>query len=167
MAQIAGSHAHVVVNFAAGAAGAGVTHLPEIIFRAKFVDAIFGHPSPEPQVVSFGVARDSAFAFENRYVELLFVDSKPLWRGDQLPGVGDGVLFEVISKREISQHLEKRVMAVGEAYVFEIIVLAAGADAFLRSCCSRVIAFFQAEEDILELVHAGVGKKQRRIVRRD
>jgi len=56
-------------------------------------------------------------------------------------------------------------MAVGEAYVFKIVMLAAGAYAFLRRCGAHVIALFQAEEDVLKLVHAGVGEQQRRIVR--
>ena len=58
-------------------------------------------------------------------------------------------------------------MAVGEADVFEIVVLAAGAHAFLRSRGAGVVALFQAEEDVLELVHARVGEQQRRIVLRD
>jgi hypothetical protein len=44
-------------------------------------------------------------------------------------------------------------------------VLAAGADAFLRARGARVIALLAAEEDVLELVHAGVGEEQRRIAR--
>jgi hypothetical protein len=58
-------------------------------------------------------------------------------------------------------------MAIGEANVFEIIVLAARADAFLRRRGAVVIAFFEAEEDVFELVHPGIGEKQRRIVLRD
>ncbi len=58
-------------------------------------------------------------------------------------------------------------MAVGEADVFEIVVLAAGAHAFLRSRGPVVVALFQAEEDVLELVHARVGEQQRGIVLRD
>ncbi len=49
--------AHVVMNLAARTAGAGVAHLPEIVFRAKLEDAIFRHALRDPQVVSFSVAR--------------------------------------------------------------------------------------------------------------
>jgi len=45
-------------------------------------------------------------------------------------------------------------------------VLAAGADTFLRSSGAGVVAPFESEEDFLELVHAGVGEQQRRVVRR-
>ncbi len=166
MTLIAGDHAHVIVNLAAWTAGAGISHLPEIIFRAELVDAIFRY-MPKPQIVSFNIARNSVFAFENRYVQLFFFNSKPLRRSNQLPRVGDGILLEVIAKRKIPQHLKKRVMAVGEADVFQIVMLAAGAHALLRGGCPHVVAFFQAEKDVFELVHPRVCKEQRRVVRRD
>jgi len=37
---------------------------------------------------------------------------------------------------------------------------AAGADTFLRGGGAGVVALFQAEEDVLELVHPGVGEEQ-------
>jgi len=55
-------------------------------------------------------------------------------------------------------------MAVGEADIFEIIVLAAGADAFLGRRGARVFALLQAQENVLELIHPGVGEQQRGIV---
>src|SRR5467141_3027098 len=58
-------------------------------------------------------------------------------------------------------------MAIGETDIFKIVVLAARANAFLRSRRPRVVALFEAEENVLELVHSGIGKKQRRVVRRD
>ena len=58
-------------------------------------------------------------------------------------------------------------MAVGEAYIFEVVMLAAGADAFLRCGGARVIALLEAQKNVLELIHPGVSKKQRGIVRRD
>ena len=69
-------------------------------------------------------------------------------------------MLEVVAKAEVAEHLEKRVMAVGEADVFEIVVLASGADAFLRSGGAGVVALFGAQEDVFELVHAGVGEQQ-------
>src|SRR4029077_20620302 len=97
-----GGHAHVIVNLAARSAGTGVAHLPEIIFRTKFEDAIVRHTLPEPQVVSFGIARDSVFAFEDGDVKFLLIDGEPLRRSNQLPRVGDGVFLEVVAEGEIS-----------------------------------------------------------------
>ena len=58
-------------------------------------------------------------------------------------------------------------MAVGEADVLQVVVLTAGAHAFLAGGGAVVIALFQAQEDVLELVHPGIGEKQRGVVRRD
>src|SRR5207245_3200645 len=84
--------------------------------------------------------------------------SKPFRRGDELPGEGDGLFFEIVSEREVTQHLEKGVVAVGEPYIFEVVVLAAGANALLNGGGARVIAPLEAQEDILELVHPGIGE---------
>jgi hypothetical protein len=103
-------------------------------------------------------------AAENGEVEFVEWEVEPFLRCDQFPGVGDGVLFEIIAEGKIAEHLKKGVMAIGEADVFEIVVLAAGADAFLAGGCAVVVALLEAEENVLELVHAGVGEEQRGIV---
>jgi hypothetical protein len=52
----------------------------------------------------------------------------------------------------------------GVAHIVEVVVLAAGAQALLRRDGARVIALFQSEEGVLELVHAGVGEQKRRVI---
>ena len=79
-------------------------------------------------------------AFEDGDVELCWVDAEPLGRGEQLPGVGDGVALEVVAEGEVAEHLEEGVVAAGEADVFEVVVLAAGADALLRGGGAGVVA---------------------------
>src|SRR5207248_9668747 len=49
----------------------------------------------------------------------------------------------------------------------QVIVLAAGADAFLRARSACVVALLLAKEHVLELVHACVGEEQSRVVGRD
>jgi len=44
--------------------------------------------------------------------------------------------------------------------LFEIIVLAADSQAFLSVRYSRILRRAQTEEDVLELIHSRVGKKQ-------
>ena len=158
---------HVVMNLAARSARAGVAHLPEIVFQSKFVNPLFRHALRHPEIAGLGIARHPAFALENRHKQLVVRDPKPLRRSDQLPGVRNRVFFEVVAKAEVPQHLEKRVVAVGKADVFKIIVFAPGAHTFLRTRGPRVIAFFQAEKHVFELVHPRVGKKQSGIIRRD
>src|SRR5260370_17788790 len=51
-------------------------------------------------------------------------------------------------------------MALGEADIFEVVVFATSAHAFLRRGGLVVLALFESEEDILELVHPGIGEEQ-------
>ena len=53
------------------------------------------------------------------------------------------------------------------ADIVEIIMLAAGAHAFLSRGGTPIGALFHAGEDVLELHHAGIGEHQRRIVTRN
>src|SRR5262249_3647066 len=134
---VAGNCAHVVVKFTAWATGAGIAHLPEVVLHAHLEDAIFGYALRRPQVVGLAVARDAAFTLENCRVKLVLGNVEPLGRSDQLPGIRDRILLEVITEREVTEHLEERVVAVGKADVLEIIVLPACTNAFLR-CRSAV-----------------------------
>ena len=101
---------------------------------------------------------------EDGDVELVFREAVVF--GDQVPGELDGFGFEVVAEGEVAEHLEEGVVAAGVADVFEIVVLAAGADAFLRGGGAGVVALFETLEDLLELVHAGVGEEQGGVVGR-
>ena len=57
-------------------------------------------------------------------------------------------------------------MARGVADIVEVVVLAAGAHAFLRGHGARIGTLLEAGEDVLELHHAGIGEHQGRIVAR-
>src|SRR6266849_1188718 len=78
MSLIRSGRAHVVMNLAAGAAGAGVAHLPEVVFGAEFVDTVFGNALAEPQIVCFGIACDAVLTLEDCYVHLFFRNVEPL-----------------------------------------------------------------------------------------
>ena len=75
--------------------------------------------------------------------------------GQQLPGVRDRRLLEVVAEAEIAQHLEERVVAGGVADIVQVVVLAAGAHAFLRRGGADVGPPLLPGEDVLELHHAG------------
>src|SRR5208282_5045437 len=85
---IGGSVAHVVVNLAARAAGAGVTHGPEILFEAgNRDDAIFGRADFRPDATSFAVgvqlpAVRNFCAAENREIEFVEWNPEPFLRCD-------------------------------------------------------------------------------------
>ena len=50
----------------------------------------------------------------------------------QFPGPFDRFLLEVIAEAPVAEHFEKRVVIGVEPDVFEVVMLAAGANAFLR-----------------------------------
>src|SRR6266851_7350392 len=134
------------MNFAAGAAGAGIAHGPEVFLQSgNGNDAFRRDVLGEPELARVFVdaerrtGRDLR-ASENRDVELVFRNREPFGRSDQLPGVGDGFFLEVIAEGKVAEHLEKGVMALGEADIFEVVVLAAGADTFLRGGSLVVVA---------------------------
>src|SRR3546814_8925486 len=62
------------------------------------------------------------------------------------------------------QHLEESMVTGRVADIVEVVVLAAGADAFLARGRGRIGARLQTGEDVLERDHAGVDEHQRRIV---
>ena len=86
--------------------------------------------------------------------------------GEQLPGEQDGALLEIIAEREIAEHLEEGVVARGVADIVEIVVLAAGAHAFLRRGGAQKFRLLGAGEHVLERHHAGIGEHQSGVVAR-
>ena len=86
---------------------------------------------------------------------------------EKLPGVLDRVALEVVAEGEVPEHFEERVVARRVADVVKVVVLAAGADALLRGRRAGIGALVEPEEDVLELVHAGVREEKRRVVPRD
>ena len=86
--------------------------------------------------------------------------------GQQRPGMQDRLLLEIVAEAEIAEHLEEGVVPRGVADIVEIVVLAPGANAFLRCCRTRIIAGFNAGKQVLELHHAGVREHQRGVVSR-
>jgi hypothetical protein len=141
----------------ARAARAGIAHLPEIV-RGRDADDLGIREAGDllPQVRGLVVVViDGHEELVLRQVELL---------GDQTPGELNGTLLEVVAEREVAEHLEEGVVARGVAHVVEIVVLAAGAHAFLRRRGGAVGPLLDAGEDVLELHHAGIREHQGRVV---
>ena len=148
----------IVENLGAGATGTGRPHLPEIVGGRDADDPAFRHADlfPDLERLVIGVV--------DRDVETLRGNAELL--GDQFPGKRDRLFLEIIAKTEIAQHFKERVVARGIAHIVKVIVLAAGAHAFLRRGRALVIAVLDAREQVLELHHARVGEHQCRIVAR-
>ncbi len=146
-------------NLRARAARAGIAHRPEIVRGRDADDARVGEP------------RDLGPQFRRVLVRGMDGDPEPvLGEGEllrhEVPGELDRDILEIIAEREIAEHLEESVVPRGVADILEIVVLAAGAHAFLRRGGAAVGALLEAGEDVLELHHAGVGEEQRRVVAR-
>ena len=156
----------VVEDLGAGAAGAGVAHHPEVVAHvattlvvADAHDALGRHADDlVPDLVGLVVLG------VHGHPELVLGQLEVL--GEQLPRVGNGVVLEVVAEAEVAQHLEEGVVARGVAHVLQVVVLAAGADALLAGGGAAVGPLVEAQEHVLELVHAGVGEQQRRVVAR-
>ena len=156
----------VVEDLRAGAARAGVGHHPEVValVAAALVVADADHALGRqadffgPDVVGLVVL------FVHRGQQALGRQLVDL--GQQLPGPLQALALEIVAKRPVAQHLEEGVVARGVAHVFQVVVLAAGAQAGLYRGRAHVGALVGAEEHVLELHHARVGEHERGVVAR-
>ena len=143
----------------ARAARTGVAHRPEIVRGRDADDAVVGEAGdllPEPVRLVVGVVDGDE--------QLVLLE--PVFLRDELPGQLDRALLEIVAEREVAEHLEEGEMARGVADIVEVVMLAAGAHAFLRRGRALIGPLLDAGEDVLELHHAGIGEHQRRIVAR-
>ena len=146
-------------DLGARTAGTGVAHRPEVVRRRDADDAVVGEAGdllPEVRRLVVGM--------EDRDEQLVL--RQPELLGDQGPGGFDRAFLEIIAEGEIPQHLEEGVVAGGVADIVQVVMLAAGAHAFLARRRGLVRTGFEPGEDILERHHAGVDEHQRRIVLR-
>src|SRR2546430_13849715 len=97
------------MNLAAGTAGAGVTHGPEVFFQTgNGVDAFLWHAFGQPTLTGRdiklpGVPGGNVRAAKNRFVELLLRNPKPLGRRDQFPSVSNRIFCEIIDEGKIAE----------------------------------------------------------------
>ena len=149
----------IVKDLRAGPARTRVAHGPEIVAAGDAQDLAVGKArdlAPEcSRLIVIGEDGDQ---------QPLLVESEIL--GDQIPRKLDRALLEIIAEGEVTEHLEEGVVARGEADVLEIVVLAAGANAFLRRRGARIGRLLGAGEDVLERHHARIGEHERGIVAR-
>ena len=60
-----------------------------------------------------------------------------VWLVEKVPRPRNRLVLKVVAKRPIPEHLEKRVVVRIQPDIIEVVVLAAGANAFLRVGCAR------------------------------
>ena len=147
-------------DFRARSARTGLARRPEIVGGGDADDLVVGQAGDLlPKVESLVVV------VVDRYQEP--IDRKIEGLGDQRPGKFDCLGLEIIAEREVAEHLEERVVARRIADVVEIVVLAAGAHAFLRGRRAGIGSPFVTGENVLERHHPGGGEHQGRVVARN
>src|SRR3984893_98632 len=149
----------IVKDFRAGGAGAQLAHLPEMVGPRDAHELVAGKPGDFLPQLERVIVID-----EDRHQQA--IERQPEFLGDEIPGKLDGALLEIVAEGEVAEHLEEGVVARCVADVVEIIVLAAGAHAFLGAHRARIGALLEAGEDVLELHHPRIGEHEGRIVAR-
>ena len=153
----------VYVDFRAGAAGTGVAHFPEVVVLVAVDDVVLREIAfPNGGGLIVALQTGTLVAFEDGHIEVFGIDFEHF--DQKLVGEDDGVFFEVVAERPVAQHFEHRVVVGVVSHLFEVVVLTAHAQAFLRVGHAAALGFDVAENDVLELVHTGVGEHQRGIV---
>jgi len=75
--------------------------------------------------------------------------------------------LEIIIERPVAQHFKKGVVIGIFANFFKVVVFAADPQAFLSVGHAGILGGRQTDENILELIHSRIGKKQGLIADRD
>ena len=155
--------ADIDMDFGAGAAGAGLPHLPEIVVLVSEQDALCGEML-EPCLAGLLVEGGAVFgaAFEHCCIKEFGIDAVNL--GKEFPGPVYGFGLEVVAETPVAQHLEHCMVIGVMSYFFKVVVLAAHAETLLAVGRAAHLRRAVAQEDVLELIHAGVGEHQRRII---
>ena len=144
----------VEVDLRARTARAGVAHLPEVVVAHASGCARGGRRRASRQISSASSSL-SCTVIHSRS------PSMPEHLGDQLPGVGDGLLLEVVAEAEVAEHLEERAVPVGGADDVDV----DGPEALLHRRGPRPRRRLVTHEEGLEGHHAGDGEEHGGVVR--
>ena len=147
--------AAIVVDLTAGAGGPGLAGGPGDLGEGEPLDAALGHPDRPGQVVPGDLV-----LLPDRHPQPLAVQpvAAPVRPGgQQLPGVVDGPLLEVVPEGEVAAHLEEGAVARGAPDVVDVV----GADALLHAGRARPGRLLRAQDVGDEGHHAGDGEQDR------
>ena len=98
-----------------------------------------------------------AGTLENGHVESLLVKLQHL--GEVLPGPADSLLLEIVAKGPVTQHLKHGVVVGVVTHLLRSLCLPLTRRHFWESA-TVVLHRGVAQDDILELVHTGIGEHQ-------
>ena len=107
------------------------------------------------QVILFGT-------FKHGHIQVVGIQVQHIHQ--VFPGIVDGSLFEVVAEAPVAQHFKHGVVVGVVTHLFQVVVLSAYAQAFLRVGPASWLRVASAEYHVLPLVHSGVGEHQRGVV---
>ena len=153
----------VEVNLRAGTARTRIAHLPEIVLFIPLQN-MAGRQTFRPKIVCLAVKRNPFVGspLEHRGIES--VHGQFITFGQQLPRPGNGLFLEIVPETPVPQHLEHRVVVGVVAHLFEVVVFAAHPQTLLRVGYPMPLCRLVAQENILKLVHPGIGEHQRGVI---
>ncbi len=116
----------IVKNFGARTTWPRITHLPEVIRRIGCALIVTNPHNPirrntnllGPDIIGFVIG-----GIDGNQQLLLWQFQ---YRGQKTPRKGNGVTLEIITKAEVTQHLEEGVMASRVTDVIQVVVLTTG-----------------------------------------
>ncbi len=153
----------VDMDLRAGAAGACIAHFPKVVVLVA-VDDMVGRKMFAPYRLGFIVAFETfgCAALEYGGIEVCRIEMKNIYK--IFPCHVDGALLEIVAERPVAEHFEHSMVISVMAYFLKVVVLAAHTEALLRVGHAAALGGGVAKDDVLELVHARVGKHQRGVV---
>ena len=99
----------------------------------------------------------------NRDIELLSVKADPFWTGQEFPGPGNRLFLEIVTDREVAEHLKERMMSRCLADILDIV----GTDRFLRVGDPVAGRLLRAVKILLQGRYTGIDPEQCRIIMRN
>ena len=117
-----------------------------------------------PKLVSLVVRSHSVFLVAAKHCDIQFVFVNLHHFCEELPSPRYGFFLEIIAKRPVAHHLEHGVMVCVAADFLKVVVLARYAETFLNVSYARCFARVVTQENILKLIHSGIGKHQGRVI---
>lgn len=99
---------------------------------------------------------------EHGGIEAVGVKAKTV--NEIFPGPIDSLLLEIVAERPVAEHLEHRVVVGVHANLFEVVVLATDTQTLLAVGNPAGFGHGIAENNILKLIHAGIGEHQSGVI---
>ena len=157
------SRTEVDMDFGTRSARSCITHFPEVVVFVTVDDVIF-RQELFPIGSSFVVTAQSFFRTSFKYgcIEMFRIQFQDFYQ--IFPCPADRFFLEVIAERPVTKHFKHGVVVRIVSYFFQVIMLSAYTQTFLRVRDSLVFRRMVTQNNIFKLVHTRVRKHQGRVI---